>query len=385
MDPDEASPAGPSDATWVASQRKWTRGWRSVVFPGVFLVYLVQVGAGVAQYSRGTGAVAGYVILAAFCLGYLLTLPHAWHAASRRFWPLCGVLVLLFALELPFARADAFVMCVFVVVVTVARLGGRAAPIVAGFALLAVFVPLAVPSWHDTLSAALDNGTAIAIPMIGLAMFGFFNVIRGNRALAEAQAELSRLAAENERSRIARDLHDLLGHSLTTITVKAGLARRLGATDPSGALREIAEVEILARRSLADVRAAVANYREVTLAGELATGRELLQAAGVVADLPGAVDVVDPVHHELFGWVLREGLTNVVRHAHASVCVVRLSRSSVEIDDDGVGGTAGSGSGLAGLCERVAAAGGVMDAGPRPARGWRLRVELGTSTKALAR
>ncbi len=95
---------------------------------------------------------------------------------------------------------------------------------------------------------------------------------------------MARLAAEGERSRIARDLHDLLGHSLTTITIKAGLARRLSATDPERAAAEIGEVEDIARRSLADVRAAVAGYREVSLAGELATGRELLRAAGIEAD-----------------------------------------------------------------------------------------------------
>ena len=378
MDADRRS-AGPADAAWVASQRKWTRGWRGVVFPGIFLVYLIQVVAGVAQYSRGIAAVTGYCIVGVFCVCYLFTLPESWQGASRLFWPLYGTLVVLAALELPFARADAFTMFVFIVVLTVARFGGRAAPIVVVLALIAVFAPLAFPSWHDNLASSVDNGTAIAIPMVALAMFGFFNVIRGNRALAEARAELARLAAENERSRIARDLHDLLGHSLTTITVKAGLARRLGATDPAGALREIAEVEALARRSLADVRAAVANYREVTLAGELATGRELLQAAGVLADLPQAVDVVDPAYHELFGWVVREGLTNVVRHSHASTCVVRLARSAVEIVDDGVGGAAGSGCGLAGLRERVAAAGGVVDAGPNGTKGWRLRVDLATA------
>jgi two-component system sensor histidine kinase DesK len=297
---------------------------------------------------------------------------------------LYAALVALSGFELLFARADAFVMCVYIVVVTVARLGGRAAPIVIAFTLAATFVPWAIHSWHDNLESAVSNGTAIAIPTIALAMFGFFNLMRGNRALSEARSELARLAAENERSRIARDLHDLLGHSLTTITVKAGLARRLGETDPARALQEIAEVESLARRSLADVRAAVANYREVTLAGELATGRELLRAAGIVADLPGAVEVVDPAYQELFGWVLREGLTNVVRHAHASVCVVRISRSSVEILDDGVGSTACSGSGLAGLQERVGAAGGVVEAGPNLPRGWRLRVELRAEAPALA-
>jgi two-component system sensor histidine kinase DesK len=133
-------------------------------------------------------------------------------------------------------------------------------------------------------------------------------------------------------------------------------------------------VEALARQSLTDVRAAVSNYRDVTLAGEIATGRELLRAAGVTADLPRAVDVVEPGQRELFGWVVREGLTNIVRHAQASSCAVRLSASSVEIVDDGVGGAAPPGNGLSGLRERVAAAGGAVDAGPLQPRGWRLRV-----------
>jgi two-component system, NarL family, sensor histidine kinase DesK len=376
--------AGPLETEWVANQRKWARGWRRVVFPGIFLVYLVQVVGAVADDSRGAAAVAGYAIVVGFSACYLFVIPAVWQATDRRFWRLYAVLVALSAAELPFAHADAFVMCVFIVVVTVARLGAASAPIVIAFSVAAVIVPAAVGPWHDSFATSLDNGTAIAIPMIGLAMFGVFELMRGNRALAEARSELARLAAENERSRIARDLHDLLGHSLTTITVKAGLARRLGATDPARAMQEIAEVEALARLSLADVRAAVANYREVTLAGELATGRELLRAAGIAADLPGAVDLVDPAHHELFGWVLREGLTNVVRHAHASTCVVRLSRSSVEITDDGVGGLAPLGGGLRGLRERVAAAGGAVDAGPVLPKGWRLSVNLGARTSIMA-
>ncbi len=194
--------------------------------------------------------------------------------------------------------------------------------------------------------------------------------------MVEARTELARL---DERGRIARDMHDLLGHSLTTITVKAQLAYRLGESDPRRARQEMAEVEAIARSSLADVRAAVSNYH-VTLAGELASGRELLRAAGIDADLPGAVDVVDPANQELFGWVVREGLTNIVRHAHATWCAIRLSASSVEVLDDGVGGigrpSGAMGNGLAGLRDRVAAAGGVVDAGPTEPRGWRLLVSL---------
>jgi two-component system sensor histidine kinase DesK len=283
-------------------------------------------------------------------------------------------------------------MCLYITGLTVARLGARAWPIVLTLAVASLLVPLAIPSWHESLGSTWGTVTPVAIPVVAIASFGVRQVFETNRELGQARGELARLAAENERFRIARDLHDLLGHSLTTITVKAGLARRLGETDPARSRQEIAEVEDLARRSLADVRAAIANYRDVTLAGELATGRELLRAAGITADLPRAVDAVDPTYQELFGWVVREGLTNVVRHAHASSCSVRLSPSCVEIVDDGLGGNgngnghgngnSASGNGLKGLRERVAAAGGVVDAGPLQPRGWRLRVSL--APEALA-
>lgn len=373
---------GPAEPGWIAGQSAWTRGWRRVVFPGVFLVYLLSVLAAVAKYSSGLAAVAGYAILLAFCACYMIIQPDAAGSArGRRFWVLYGALAVLFAAEIPFARANAFIMCVYLAVLSVARLGARAAPVVFVMTLLAVLVPWSVPSWHDGFATSWETGAAIAIPTTALAMFGFFHVLRGNRELVQARMELARLAAENERSRIARDLHDLLGHSLTTITVKAGLARRLGAADVDGALREIGEVEELSRRALGEVRMAVANYRDVTLAGELANGRELLRSAGIAADLPRAVDVVDPRHQELFGWVVREGLTNVVRHSRARACAVRLTRSSVEIADDGTGGSsangaAAGGSGLSGLRERVEAASGTVDAGPASPNGWRLHVSV---------
>ena len=138
-------------------------------------------------------------------------------------------------------------------------------------------------------------------------------VLQGNSALAEARAELARLAAENERFRIARDLHDLLGHSLTTITVKAGLAARLGApADPARrtALQEIGEVEELSRQVLARR----ARSRCLRLQGgdrrrrARPRGKELLRASGVTADLPTATEVIpDPTHQELLGWAVRVG------------------------------------------------------------------------------
>ncbi len=375
----DRAPASPAEAQaeWLASRSRWTRGWRRYILPALPLVYLIYVAGAVTQFSRGASADWGYAILAAFAACWLAAIPPTPLAMPARFWAVYAVLVVLFAAELPFAHAAAFVMCVFITIITVARFGRRAAPVVLAMAAAALLVPVAIGSWHDSLGASFGFVTPVAIPIVGLVVYAAAQLLQSNQALAQARADLARLAAENERFRIARDLHDLLGHSLTTITVKAGLARRLGETDPARGLAEIAEVETLARQSLADVRAAVGSYRDVTLAGELATGRELLRAAGISADLPRAVDVVDPGQRELFGWAVREGLTNIVRHAHASSCAVRLSASSVEIVDDGVGGTAAPpGNGLSGLRERAAAVGGVVDAGPLQPRGWRLRVWL---------
>jgi two-component system, NarL family, sensor histidine kinase DesK len=377
-----AEPGSPAEEEWVATQRQWTVGWRRVMMLSIPLVYLVFLAAAVTENSRGAGRVCGFVIMAAFAACWLAVPLRLPPAGPREFWAWYGVFFALFLAELPFARAAGFVLCVFITMLTVARLGRRSAPVVLALALAALLVPVAIPGWHVSLVKSFDNVTPVAIPVVALVMFGVAQMARGNQALAEARAEVARLAAENERIRIARDLHDVLGHSLTTITVKAGLARRLGATDPDGAFREMAEVEGLARRSLAEMRAAVSNYRDVTLTGELAAGRELLRAAGIIADLPRAVDIVDPGNQELFGWVVREGLTNVVRHSHASSCAVRISESSVEIVDDGVGMAARAGNGLSGLCERVTAAGGVVDAGPLQPKGWRLRVSLAPAGSA---
>jgi two-component system sensor histidine kinase DesK len=378
----DVPPATPGEAEWLASQRRWVGGWRRGVLVALPLAYLVYVAISVTENSRGAGQVAGYAILAAFAVCWLAA-PAVldFQASWPRYWAYFGLLLALSVAELPFARAAGFVTFIFLTMLSVGRYGRRSLPLVAAFALAALIVPVLVPSWHVSLGASFDDVTPVAIPVVALVMFAVLQVLRGNDALAEARAELAQLAAENERIRIARDLHDLLGHSLTTITVKAGLARRLGATDAARAVSQIAEVEELCRQALADVRSAVSGYRDVTLAGELARGRELLRASGIAADLPTATDVVDPEHQELFGWTVREGLTNVVRHARARSCAVKLSRTAIEIVDDGVGEPSPGadvppGNGLSGLRERAAAAGGWVDAGPLRAGGWALRVTL---------
>ncbi|MBO1330882.1 sensor histidine kinase [Streptomyces sp. VRA16 Mangrove soil] len=358
--------------------QRWALGWRRGVLLTGMLAYPVVTAVGVAQYATGAAAVAGYAIVAAFGVCYLLAANAIRDRAGWRETVLFAVLSVLFVAALPFAHEFAFFLCAVLVSGAALRLPRRAPVLVAAGALAALIVPWAVRPWH-TGPAWLE---AIALVFTALTVYAFAEIAGSNRALVEARAEVARLARQTERDRIARDLHDLLGHSLTVITVKSGLARKLATAGSPRAVDEITEVEQLSRQALADVRAAVSGYREATLAGELARGRELLRAAGITARLPTSTEQVPPEHQELFGWAVREGLTNVVRHARAGRCTVTLTPASVEIHDDGTASPApGAGNGLAGLRERVAAAGGTVAAGPGKNGGWVLRVTVPTADR----
>ena len=366
-----------------ARRQSGRTSWHDWVFPGLWLVYLGQTVHGVSVHSHGAAALVGYAIVLAFAFCYLLTLNQSWDGSRTRiFWISLSAVVALALVEPAFAHEDASAMLVYVAVVFVAAFRRQSPWLVGGLTVIAVVAPALVPSWN----AGPDWNMAITLPLVAVAMWAFFSILQSNVELTKARAEVARLAAENERSRIARDLHDLLGHSLTTITVKAELAKHLSERDPARAAAEIAEVEALSRRTLSEVRAAVSGYREVTLSGELATGRQVLRAAGFVADLPKAVDDVDPTYEELFGWVVREGITNVVRHSRGTTCTITVGRNWLTIADDGTCvETASPGSGLTGLGERVAAAGGTVVSGcAEDGPGWRLRVDLPTNDTAPA-
>lgn len=145
------------------------------------------------------------------------------------------------------------------------------------------------------------------------------------------------LALAMERDRVARDVHDVLGHSLTVVTVKAELAQRLIDTDPERAREELSQIESLSRVALAEIRATVSGLRVASLAEEVAAADTALSDAGILADLPGDLSVVDPRHRVLMGWVLREAVTNVVRHSGATQCAVEFGEAHLRVTDDGRG------------------------------------------------
>ncbi|WP_223694916.1 sensor histidine kinase [Leifsonia poae] len=350
----------------------WARGWRRLVLGAGMLVYPLITATGVGLYSTGPAAIVGYVIVVAFCICYLIGGGSLARGDRPSFWIRLGAMTVFFLAVIPLAHEYAFYLCAVILSMATPVLRRRILPFAVVAAIAGVLVPWLVPVWHT--GPGWVQGIMIVFTV--LLVYAFSEIARANQSLLETRAEVARLASDAERNRIARDLHDLVGHSLTAITIKSNLARQLAAKEHSPALQEISEVEELSRQALADMRAAISGYREVTLAGELANARELLRAAGVTADLPTAVEVTDASRQELFGWVVREGITNVVRHAHATRCTVTVTESRVEIRDDGDGSTASGGSGLAGLRERVAAAGGRFDAGPSAPRGWLVRASL---------
>lgn len=218
---------------------------------------------------------------------------------------------------------------------------------------------------------------------------GMMNIYvqRTQRLIAELRGtreELARQAIEQERLRLARDLHDLLGHTLSVIVVKAEAVRRLAARDPELAGQQASDIEEVGRQALAEVREVVRNYRQRGLAAELADARRTLEAAGVITTIAGDDLSAPPEIDQLLAWVVREGTTNVIRHSQATRCTMEVrSRDDwarLGITDDGRGhgrNTALShGNGLAGLAERVEMAGGRLEAGPAPRRGFRLAVSV---------
>ena len=188
---------------------------------------------------------------------------------------------------------------------------------------------------------------------------------RLDRALLRAQEEVERLAKMAERERIARDLHDLLGHTLSVIVLKSELASRLAATDTPRAIQEIRDVERISREALSEVRAAVRGYRSSGIANEFRQAREALETAGIHVEAAVGAPPLTPTQENVFALALREAVTNVVRHAHATVCRLSLCQSGswceLEIADNGRGGVLQEGSGLRGMRERVEALGGAIE------------------------
>lgn len=396
--------------------------WAAILLVILWVVWLAALARPVADlFSASVPGVRRALLLAgitAFVAVYGWT---AWHNALRytlsalprspgRYVPVVALAALSLALSLA-AGTDWLLLFIFTSASAAGYLAVRPAA-----ATIATLVGL-------TLCAGLLTGAqgkadllwevTIRVATVGISVASLTQAILLGRALQAARAEIARMAVAQERLRFARDLHDLLGHSLSLITLKSELAARLVDTSPQRAGAEIRDVVGVARTALREVREAVAGYRQPALSSELQGAKEMLSAAGIAFECSGcdlygeAAGGSLPLPAQVeaaLAWTLREGVTNVIRHSRARHCLIELSRSSssvrLGITDDGTPGVNGewpgvssprsgssneaeqadradrAGSGLAGLRERVQALQGSYEAGPLATGGFRLSVTL---------
>lgn len=243
----------------------------------------------------------------------------------------------------------------------------------------AMVLPLVVPAAVGFLAVtglivlvgahSLAGATSIFLSgfFSGLVMFILRRLFTTIGLLREARGELARAAVAEERLRFSRDLHDLLGHTLSAVVVKAEVVRRLAERSPAQAAEAAADIETIGRQALVEVREAVTGYRERDLAAELDGARTALSDAGITSTVRRAAGSLDDRADALLGWAVREGATNVIRHSKATRCAISLRYDGgcavLTVVDDGAGceavdGT--TGNGLRGLTERFAAAGGTV-------------------------
>ncbi|HEY3726952.1 MAG TPA: histidine kinase [Solirubrobacteraceae bacterium] len=373
-----------SDRWMLGRGASRTRGALSLVWLAFILVPLVTA---ITNQGRGHGyVIAAAAVFTATYVGLVMVLFHDERHALRLvlFGLLLAVTIALTVADRP-GWAFLFTYC--------SACAAMAAPLGFGFPAVLGCTVLAVVC---SLLGGASNGAAIGYGAsaigIGLLMVLMRDLRTRNKELTEARAALAATAVIRERERFARDLHDLLGHTLSVIALKAELAGRLLPDSPQEAAGEVAEVEQVARQALGEVRQAVSGYRRPTLEGELAGARMALSAAGIEADVQRPPIAFDPDVEAVLAWAVREGATNVIRHSGARHCCVRVSArlgdAAVEVLDDGSAGApvAGGGGttdlngngghGLAGLRERAEALRGRIEAGGRPEGGFRLAVSV---------
>lgn len=352
--------------------------WFAAAGAGVWLLFLLPAVQQAWAERASLSGWAGFVCTLAFGALYIAAFARPWsRRVSGEVWrhvdrSALAVVAALFALGVLMVltlHEPALAAAVFVAVAGITLLPWRyALPFATALALGSEALARTVPGWDGA------KGVGLSVALASFAVWGMWTAMRRSRDLVSAREENAQLVIGQERARLARDLHDILGHSLTVIAVKAELADRLVDVSPEQARAEIVDIQRLSRDALADVRRTVDAARTPSLALEITRARAALDAAEIEAELPSSADDVDSRLRELFAWTLREGVTNVVRHSGATRCTVTLGRDRITIADNGrgmraeLGSVTGEGRGLTGLRERASATGAqvLVDA---PSRG----------------
>ena len=354
----------------------WERfGW---IMGSIWLVFLgFPIAAIVTSDRSGALRALGVVLIAGFAAIYVHGLVRAgrieqWSAVLG--WLYVGALSILTLAVFVLVGTEGVGMMPFVVAMAIFVLPLWAALAVFGGAIVAT----AVAAWTVGRPFTADGGAWFLVLIVALVGAVCLVVRVLDQRGAEHRALTDHLAVTTERERVARDVHDVLGHSLTVITVKAELAERIVDSDPERAKAELAQIRDLTRQSLAEIRATVGGLRVARLTDQISSAHSALADAGINSELSGDPSAVDPRHRVVLAWSLREAVTNVVRHSAASTCHIELGPDFLTVDDDGQGvRERREGNGLRGLRERVGSAGGTVEVGPGAGgQGTRLKVQL---------
>ena len=331
--------------------------WEQGAMPYLWLVYAVSVPVSlIGVASRGLIAFQ-LAVLAVFVVCYFF----GYGTRGRTAVAFAAAMALLGVIASP---SDGFAGTYFIYAATFL---GWGLPGHVAYRALAIFVPLvALDVWLTHVNVSSAVVAVVFSLIIGLACINSAEQRRAHVRLQQAYGENERLAKIAERERIARDLHDVLGHTLSLIALKSQLASKLADRDPQRAAAEIRDVEQIARTSLDELRAAVAGYRAAGIPNELAHARDVLTSAGLQVECEAQDDVrLAPAHESVLALAIREAVTNVVRHARATAVRLRLANAGgacrFEIEDDGIGGSATEGMGLSGMRERVESHGGSLE------------------------
>ena len=335
--PTEEGPANP----W----ERW--GW---AFASIWLVFLVYPIIATLEADVSTRwEVATFACILGFAVSNVL----GYSVLASRAWVALGLMAVFALATVPVIGIEAVAFTPYLGMLSALQLPDpwwkRATLVAVVLPLVSLAGPDWFPAWFFLMVWPI---------MLGGVLIRVF----GDKAL-EATQTRSRLALVAERERVARDVHDVLGHSLTVLSIKAELAGRLIELDPQRARAERESIQDTARQALAELRSTVGGLRAANLDAELAAAPQVLADAGIETRIIGDVADTDPRHRTLLAWVLRESVTNVVRHARASTVTVELGPTGLVVADDGAGmdATGGrEGNGLRGMRERVSAAGGTL-------------------------
>ncbi|GAA4199851.1 sensor histidine kinase [Actinocatenispora rupis] len=347
-----------------------TKGPDGKVGSGGVLIWLVMLVFPFSQAVSGRHGpvwllVPGMVVFGALFAAIMATRPAGrWRLA--RYAMLLPLVALGLALAHQLGTSGTFLV-VFPSMAT-AMVLPIAAPAFLGVVTVTVLSVAATVAGHNW-----DAATSVAMTafLSGFVMFILRRLFTTIGLLREARNDLAHAAVAEERLRFSRDLHDLLGHTLSVVVVKAEVVRRLSARDPERAAEAAADIETIGRQALAEVREAVTGYRTRGLSAELDGARTALAGAGITPVVRRTTVELDEQADALLAWAVREGTTNVIRHSGAGRCTITLSHADgtveLRVADDGTGGDGHPlGNGLRGLTERFDAAGGTVHASAGP-------------------